>query len=78
MCVCGCVFWQVNRRQRAHDEFEGKMVGLGHHYSYDELVEPFKPEKLGERERKRRCTDDQASVIHIFEGKLNATAHRMS
>ena len=61
---------------RAEDEYEGKMVGLGHHYSYDGLVEPFKPEKLGEREKKRGRADDQASAIHnalaafhIFEGE---------
>lgn len=56
--------WQVNRRVRDQDKYVGKMVGFGQHFSYDGVVEPFKPVKLGERERKRGTLDDQASVMH--------------
>lgn len=73
MCVS-----QVNRRVRDRDNYLGKMVGLGHHFSYDGVVEPFKPERLGDRERKRGRPDDQSSVVHNarkafqrFEGELD-------
>lgn len=57
-------FAQVNRRVRGKDEYLGKMVGVGAHFSYDGIVEPFKPERLDAHSNLKGNIHQQASIIH--------------
>lgn len=55
---------QVNRRVRVEDDYLGKMVGIGSHFSYHGVVEPFKPERMRTGSKKEGNLHQQASLIH--------------